>query len=176
MGDGSAIGGWILTAAIIAVLAGGVSQNDTPRSSTTSNGSNGRSPSAARTPVADTAAGVPGCTKVTRVVSTDGKTYRMVPVAASGSASCRLRQGNTGDAVTALQQGLLMCSNRTTIVDGTFSPDTQGALARHQKRQLDLPPTGVYGPRTAALMLWPWYSVNTKTFTGRCGQLDDVRS
>jgi hypothetical protein len=168
MGDGSAIGGWLLTAAIITVLAGGASAvNSGPG---TSRGSGSTS-----TPTATTGTGSAAapCTRVTRGDSADGSRYKIFPVSAAGSSECRLRLGDSGRQVTVLQQALLMCSNRAVRVDGTFSEDTRGALLRDQRRQLAMAPTGVYDARTARTMHWPWYDRRTNEFTGRCGQASD---
>jgi peptidoglycan hydrolase-like protein with peptidoglycan-binding domain len=108
-------------------------------------------------------------------VSADGLHYKILPVAADGSPDCRLRLGDRGRPVTVLQQALLMCSNRGVRVDGTFSEDTRGALLRDQARQLAVTPTGVYDPKTARAVRWPWYDSRTDTFTGRCGQVADRR-
>jgi hypothetical protein len=171
MGDGSAIGGWILTAAIITVLAGGASAVGSGRS--TGSGSAADSRSADRSAASASRAAQPPCVRVTRGTTTDGSRYKVFPVAANGSADCRLQLGASGRPVTVLQQALLMCSNRAVRVDGTFSEDTRGALIRDQRRQLDLSPSGVYDSRTARTMHWPWYDRRTNEFTGRCGQAFD---
>jgi len=173
MGDGSAIGGWILTAAIITVLATGVGRGpDTPSPQRTPTTDPRNSPTSENA-LSDSAAGVPACARASRVVSTDGTRYRIVPVAANGNATCRLQPGDRGRAVSLLQQSLLLCSNREVRVDGTFSRDTGSALQRDQARQLAVPPTGIYGPRTAREFRWPWYDRRTNDFTGNCGQLAD---
>jgi len=169
MGDGSAIGGWILTAAIITVLAGGASAVGSGNSSDA-----GRTSTADRSAAgASRAAAVPPCVRVTRGTTTDGSRYKVFPVAANGSADCRLQLGANGRPVTVLQQALLLCSNRAVRVDGTFSEDTRGALIRDQRRQLDMSPSGVYDSRTARTMHWPWYDRRTNEFTGRCGEAYD---
>ena len=172
MGDGSAIGGWILTAAIITVLAGGASAVGSGGSSD-SGSTSGSSPTAGRSTASASRAASPPCARVTRGTTTDGSRYKVFPVTANGSADCRLQLGDSGRPVTVLQQALLMCSNRAVRVDGTFSEDTRGALIRDQRRQLDLSPSGVYDSRTARTMHWPWYDRRTNEFTGRCGQAYD---
>jgi hypothetical protein len=171
MGDGSAIGGWILTAAIITVLAGGASAVGSGNSDRGS-GSGGTSTADRSAASASRAASAP-CVRVTRGTTTDGSRYKVFPVSATGSPDCRLQLGSNGRPVTVLQQALLMCSNRAVRVDGTFSEDTRGALIRDQRRQLDLSPSGVYDSRTARTMHWPWYDRRTNEFTGRCGQASD---
>ena len=176
MGDGSAIGGWILTAAIITVLAGGASaagsgSGGSSGSSASGSGSAGRS--TATSGSTSTARATAPCTRVTRGESADGSRYKVFPVSAAGSADCRLQLGDSGRPVTVLQQALLMCSNRAVRVDGTFTADTRGALRRDQLRQLSLTPNGVYDSATARTMHWPWYDRKTDAFTGRCGQASD---
>jgi hypothetical protein len=168
MGDGSAIAGWILAAAIITVLAGGASTVNSSSSSSSGSSGSGSSGTGTSTPRP-----APTCTKVTRSLSTDSAHYKIMPISAGGSVDCRLELGNSGQPVTVLQRALLMCSNRDVAVDGTFSEDTRGALARDQDRQLALPPTGVYDPPTARAVRWPWYTSSNNTFTGLCGQVAD---
>jgi hypothetical protein len=188
MGDASAIGGWILAAAIVTVLAGGAHaasgpggsggsgptrSGSSPRSTATAS----RSPDTNRTasPGATATAGgsAASCVRASRRVSVDGGHYKILPVAADGSPDCSLRLGDHGRAVTVLQQALLMCSNRAVRVDGTFTEDTRGALSRDQSRQLGVAPTGIYDSRTARVFAWPWYDTTTGKFTGRCGQVGD---
>ena len=177
MGDGSAIGGWILAAAIITVLAGGANAaggSAAPRGSVSSGGSGSSTrptTSAART------AGTTGngttrpaapCTRVSTVRSTDGKSYHTFPVSADGSYLCGLEPGDSGRPVTVLQQALALCSDRAVRVDGTYSADTRGAVRRDQRRQLGPTPDGVYGPNTAKGLRWPWFDRSTDKFTGHC--------
>jgi len=203
MGDAGAIGGWILAAAIVTVLAGGASAAGGSGSSTGSTGSGGSTGAGRSTSTASRGSGTGGsatgkgttvkgttgkgttgtsttttssvasCTRASRRLSVDRGHYKILPVAADGSPDCRLTLGDRGRAVTVLQQALLMCSNRAVRVDGTFSQDTRGALSRDQLRQLGLTPTGVYDPTTARVVAWPWYDSTTGKFTGRCGQVAD---
>lgn len=175
MGDGSAIGGWILAAAVITVLAGGANavNSGSDSSSSGSTGNTGSTSAAASRSATSASRSFVPCTRATRGVSTDGTHYKIMPASESGSLNCRLQLGDSGRAVTVLQQALLMCSNRAVTVDGTFSEDTRGALLRDQARQLNLTPTGVYDPTTARSVRWPWYPKGTSTFTGHCGQALD---
>ena len=167
MGDGSAIGGWILAAAIVTVLAGGASAVSTGSSSSSGSSSGSTGTAASTTPSA------PACTRVTRSLSADGSHYKIVPVSAGGSVDCTLKLGTSGQPVLVLQRALLMCSNRHVVVDGTYTEDTRDALARDQDRQLALPATGVYDPKTARAVRWPWYTRSDNRFTGLCGQVAD---
>jgi hypothetical protein len=190
MGDGSAIGGWILAAAIVTVLAGGAHAATGSGGSGGSGGTGGAGGTARPTAGASRSPSTPGsrpaspgattttaaaapCTRASRRLSADRGHYKILPVAADGSPDCRLQLGDRGRPVTVLQQALLMCSNRGVRVDGTFSQDTRGALSRDQARQLGVTPTGVYDPRTARVFAWPWYDSTTGKFTGRCGQVAD---
>jgi len=185
MGDASAIGGWILAAAVVAALAGGASaasgsggssssSSTSSTSSTTSTTSSGKS--AASTTSAATTTGTTGatraaapCTRISTVRSTDGKLYRQFPVSAAGSYLCRLERGDTGRSVMVMQQALAKCTDRTIKVDGIFGPGTQAAVENEQQRQGAATANGVYGPQTAKGMLWPWFTDSTNTFTGHCG-------
>ena len=185
MGDGGAIGGWILAAAVITVLAGGASAagggSGDSGSSGGSGSSSGSTTTASRTTGTSgngtTGSGATGngatrpaapCTRVSTVRSEDGKSYHMFPVSADGSYLCGLEPGDTGHLVTVLQQALALCSDRAVKVDGTYSADTRGAVKRDQRRQLGPTPDGVYGPATAKGMRWPWFDRSTDKFTGHC--------
>ena len=189
MGDGSAIGGWILAAAAVAALAGGASAASGSADSSSSTGSNAASSSsspdssgkaaASATSAASTASttGTTGngttrpaapCTRISMIVSTDGTRYHKFPVSADGSYLCGLEPGDTGRLVTVLQQALALCSDRAVTVDGTYSAETRGALKRDQRRQLGPTPDGVYGPATAKGVRWPWFDASTDKFTGHC--------
>jgi peptidoglycan hydrolase-like protein with peptidoglycan-binding domain len=188
MGDGSAIGGWILAAAIITVLAGGANAaggSAAPRGSASSGGSGSSArptTSAARTSGSTgssttsssttgrgtTRAAVP-CTRISTVRSTDGKRYRQLPVSAAGSYLCGLEPGDSGRPVMVLQQALAKCSNRTVKVDGIYGVGTRATVRGEQARQLVPARDGVYDPRTARGMRWPWFTSSTNTFTGQCG-------
>jgi Putative peptidoglycan binding domain len=196
MGDGSAIGGWILAAAIVTVLGGGAHAAGGSGGSGAAGGSGGSGGSGAAGGAGSTARPMtsasrgtsatgsrttgPGatttaasCTRASRRLSADRGHYKILPVAADGSPDCRLQVGDRGRPVTVLQQALLMCSNRGVRVDGTFTADTRGALSRDQARQLAVAPTGVYDAATARVFAWPWYDSTTGKFTGRCGQVAD---
>jgi Putative peptidoglycan binding domain len=177
MGDGSAIGGWILAAAIVTVLAGGANAAGGSGGSGAS-ASSGRSGSSARSSTSATrTTGTTGngttrpaaaCTRVSTVRSMDGKRYHTFPVSTDGSYLCGLEPGDSGRPVTVLQQALALCSDRAVTVDGTYSADTRGAVRRDQRRQLGPTPDGVYGPETARGVRWPWFDRSTGKFTGHC--------
>ena len=191
MGDASAIGGWILAAAVVAALAGGASaasgsgsssssssSGSTTSSTSSTRGGSGKS-AASTTSVASTT-GTTGatraaapCTRISTVRSTDGKLYRQFPVSAAGSYLCGLERGDTGRPVMAMQQALAKCSDRTIKVDGIFGPGTQAAVENEQQRQGAATANGVYGPQTAKGMLWPWFTDSTNTFTGHCGPVSE---
>ena len=182
MGDGSAIGGWILAAAIVTVLAGGASAAGGSGGSGSSGGSAARpTTSAARTSgstgSSTTSSGTTGsaaarggvpCTRVSTVRSTDGRLYHQLPVSAGGSYLCSLAQGDTGRAVMVMQQALAKCTNRTIKVDGIFGVGTRAAVRNEQQRQDAATSDGVYRADTARGMRWPWFTASTNTFTGQC--------
>ena len=176
MGDGSAIGGWILAAAIITVLAGGANAASGSGGSGGS-ASSGSGSSAKPTTSATRTTGTTGngttrpaapCTTVSTIRSADGKRYHTFPVSAAGSHLCGLEPGDSGRPVTVLQQALALCSDRAVRVDGTYSADTRGAVKRDQRRQLGPTPDGVYGPETAKGIRWPWFDGSTNKFTQHC--------
>ena len=169
MGDGSAIGGWILAAAIIAVLGGGASAvsggsggSGSSAGSSTSTSTTGATGNGTTRPAAP-------CTRISTIVSADGSSYHKVPVNDDGSYMCGLEPGDSGRLVTVVQQALALCSDRAVRVDGTYSADTRGAVRRDQRRQLGPTPDGVYGPATAKGLRWPWFDRSTDKFTGHCG-------
>ena len=174
MGDGSAIGGWILAAAIITVLAGGANAAGGSGGSASSggSGSSARSTTSATRTKGTTGNGTTRpaapCTRVSTVRSADGTRYHTFPVSSAGSYLCGLEPGDSGRPVTVLQQALAMCSDRAVKVDGTYSADTRGAVRRDQRRQLGPTPDGVYGPATAKGLRWPWFYRSSDKFTGHC--------
>ena len=178
MGDGSAIGGWILAAAIITVLAGGANAaggSAAPRGAASSGGS-GRSATPTTSAASTSGSTSNGttrpaapCTRISTIASADGSSYHKVPVSADGSYLCGMEPGDRGRAVTVLQQALALCSDRAVTVDGTYSADTRGAVRRDQRRQLGPTPDGVYRANTARGMRWPWFDRSTDKFTGHCG-------
>src|SRR5689334_22810832 len=125
MGDGSFIGGCILAAAAVAALAGGASASSgsgassgssssstsTNSSSTSSTGKSAASTTSAAGTTATTGAtrGAAPCTRVSKVLSTDGTLYRQFPVSAGGSYLCALERGDTGKFVMVMQQALAKC-------------------------------------------------------------------
>jgi hypothetical protein len=174
MGDGSAIGGWILAAAVVAALAGGASAASGSGDSGSS-GSSGKT--AAPVTSASSTTGTTGngttrpaapCTRISTIVSEDGTRYHKFPVSADGSYLCGLEPGDSGRPVTVLQQALALCSDRAVTVNGTYSAETRGAVKRDQRRQLGATPDGVYGPATAKGLRWPWFDASTDKFTGHC--------
>jgi hypothetical protein len=178
MGDGSAIAGWILAAAVIAALAGGANAASGSGDSASSDSSDSSGRSAASTTSGASTTGTTGngttrpaapCTKISTIVSADGSSYHKVPVSDDGSYLCGLEPGDSGRVVTVLQQALALCSDRAVTVDGTYSADMRGAVKRDQRRQLGPTPDGVYGPATAKGVRWPWFDRSTDKFTGHCG-------
>jgi hypothetical protein len=180
MGDAGAIGGWILAAAVVTVLAGGASAaGGSGGSSSAGSGRSGASATTTATRTTGTTGkGTTGngttrpaapCTKVSTIFSSDGSSYHKVPVSADGSYMCGLEPGDSGRPVTVLQQALAFCSDRAVKVDGTYTADTRGAVKRDQRRQLGPTPDGVYGPATAKGLRWPWFARSTDKFTGHCG-------
>jgi hypothetical protein len=183
MGDASAIGGWILAAAVIAALAGGANaaSGSGDSGSSASSGSSSNSGSSGRTAASTTSASsttgttsngttrpAAPCTRISTIVSDDGTKYHKFPVSADGSYLCGLEPGDSGRPVTVLQQALALCSDRAVTVNGMYNAETRGAVRRDQRRQLGPTPDGVYGPATAKGVRWPWFSSSTDKFTGHC--------
>lgn len=189
MGDGSSIGGWILTAAIITVLAGGAAAAGGSGSSSGSGGS-GASGSSSRTAAGTgtSTGGTPAvrsttgggatvqarpCTRVGVIRSSNGARYHQFPVSASGSPLCLLRQGANGAQVRVLQRALSLCSDRPVVVNGVFDARTRTSVVSQQRARPGQLVDGVYGPLTATTVRWPWINTANGTFTGSCARMGD---
>ncbi|MBD7998770.1 peptidoglycan-binding domain-containing protein [Oerskovia gallyi] len=79
---------------------------------------------------------------------------------ASGTYTCNLRQGNSGGAVTALQDSLNTCQGASLAVDGSFGPATRAALVAFQQSR-GLVADGIYGPATRNALQWVFWSNGT---------------
>jgi hypothetical protein len=189
MGDGSAIGGWLLTAAIVTVLAGGVGaaaagRDDEPLAGGLgSNGSAGRTAAGTGVPAGGTTARTRDatlqakpCTRVGVIRSRSGSSYHQFPMSAAGSPLCLLRQGDRGAEVTVMQRALKLCSNRSVPVNGVFDARTRAAVAAQQRTRPQQLVDGVYGPLTANLLRWPWIDASTRKVTGECARMGDRAS
>lgn len=107
------------------------------------------------------------CTQATTVTS--GNTYARYPAYGSDNLSCVMSRGNTGEDVKALQRGLNRCYSAGLAVDGIFGNDTFGALKTAQRRA-GVDDDGIYGPKTAAAVNYPYYSSSSDAFV-RCAHL-----
>ncbi len=180
MGDGSAIGGWLLAAAVVAVLAGGVGaasagSGDADRetgSGSTPGATTGTSTSADRARATTGGATVRAapCTRIATIRTGNGARYHEFPVNAAGSPLCLLKSGNSGRPVTVLQRALLRCSDRTIRVTGMFDGQTVAAIRRQQTGKVGQMVDGVYGPITATTVRWPWIDTSSGRFTGSCAR------
>jgi hypothetical protein len=176
MGDGSAIGGWILTAAIITVLAGGagaVSAGSGGGSGGSSGGSAGTAGSrtTARATDASPTRPRPACTTVVTRYSADRTKYTRYPANAAGTLGCGLIRGDTGAPVTTLKLALRQCyggAARGMTGSNAFDASTATVLSRAQARLRTIRVDGVYDAETAVRLNYPWYERGSDRFTGRC--------
>ncbi|WP_328902961.1 peptidoglycan-binding protein [Streptomyces sp. NBC_00441] len=72
------------------------------------------------------------------------------------STECKLRKGDHGSGVEALQRSLKRCYKQNIAVDGSFGPATFTALKNAQKK-LGLTADGVYGYNTGRAVKWPYF-------------------
>jgi hypothetical protein len=104
------------------------------------------------------AAVIPRCTG-TSLVRGQGTDLVRVPTFGNGTRDweCRLGPGNTGAAVARLQIALNDCNGAAPklSVDGSYGPQTKRAVRRAQIGFGVRPANGIYGPPTAANILWP---------------------
>lgn len=73
------------------------------------------------------------------------------------STQCKLRKGDHGSGVKALQRSLKKCYKQSISIDGSFGPATFTALKNAQKK-LGLTADGVYGYNTSRAMNWPYFA------------------
>jgi hypothetical protein len=177
MGDGSSIGGWILTAAIITVLAGGagaVGGGSGGRSGSGSGDAAGGSTAtrtAARAADTATTRPRPACTTVVTRYSADRTKYTRYPANAAGTLGCGLIQGDRGAPVLTLKGALRQCyEGRARGLTSTrvFDASTETVLSRAQVQLRTIRRDGVYDGETAVRLNYPWYTVSDNRFTGRC--------
>lgn len=104
------------------------------------------------------AAEIPRCTG-TSLVRGQGTDLVRVPTFGNGTRDweCGLRLGNTGAAVARLQIALNNCNGASPrlSVDGSYGLQTKRAVRRAQTGFGVRPANGIYGPTTAANILWP---------------------
>jgi peptidoglycan hydrolase-like protein with peptidoglycan-binding domain len=103
------------------------------------------SPSHAASPTCNTASPTPSASAVP-LWATFGPTWET-------SWNCQLRQGNTGQGVSALQENLNRCYGAGLVVDGNFGSRTRSALVSAQRRA-GTAADGVYGPNTRRALVW----------------------
>ncbi|WP_329412254.1 peptidoglycan-binding protein [Nocardia vinacea] len=70
--------------------------------------------------------------------------------------NCSLRQGNSGDAVKALQTTLWKCYGQNISRDGDFGPNTKSALI-HAQRAAGASDDGIFGPETFSKLKWAFF-------------------
>lgn len=73
-----------------------------------------------------------------------------------GPTNCSLRQGNSGDAVKALQTTLWKCYGQNISRDGDFGPNTKSALI-HAQQKAGASADGVFGPETFSKLNWAFF-------------------
>ncbi|MFE5946460.1 peptidoglycan-binding protein [Streptomyces sp. NPDC056480] len=82
----------------------------------------------------------------------------LVPSTTSGSTSCVMGRGSSGDPVSELQRALAICHNLDVgAIDGVYGARTEAAVRTLQSRN-GLSPDGVYGPNTRNAVSWRWYA------------------
>jgi hypothetical protein len=104
------------------------------------------------------AAEIPPCTG-TSLVHGQGTNLVRVPTFGNrtGDFDCKLGPGNTGSAVARLQIALNDCdvASPKLTVDGSYGRQTRRAVRQTQRAFGVRPANGLYGPVTAAKILWP---------------------
>jgi hypothetical protein len=115
------------------------------------------------------AAAIPRCTG-TSLVRGLGTDLVRVPTFGNGTRdwACGLGPGNTGTAVARLQIALNDCdvASPKLSVDGSYGRATKRAVRQTQRAFGVRPVNGLYGPATAAKILWP--------VSGRAGRCDAI--
>jgi peptidoglycan hydrolase-like protein with peptidoglycan-binding domain len=187
--DLATAGGWVLTAAVVAVLAAGATlaarnQEANRRDATAPRPTPSASPSpgAGSTGASGVKAAVPGapsaqanargldappCTHLASLKSSDGRYVLQYAVSASGSTQCLMLLGDHGAQVTGLQQALASCAGKSLDASGTFGESTASALSSVQLVKGGAA-DGIYGPNTARVLGWPWHDASSGDLTGRC--------
>ncbi|MEV6321958.1 peptidoglycan-binding domain-containing protein [Nocardia sp. NPDC051787] len=69
---------------------------------------------------------------------------------------CTMREGNSGDAVRALQSTLWKCYGQNISRDGVFGPKTKSALI-HAQKQAGAGADGIFGPETFGKINWAFF-------------------
>lgn len=111
------------------------------------------------------AAAPPTCNTSKSVPGYNGFRIWLPAYSVTGSTTCQLAQGNSGEGVRELQRALNRCfyeaydrkeSYWPLQVDGDFGPNTKKALTAAQDYKTDVAADidGVYGPTTRGLLLW----------------------
>ncbi|MEU4342418.1 peptidoglycan-binding domain-containing protein [Nocardia sp. NPDC023852] len=73
-----------------------------------------------------------------------------------GPSNCSLCQGNSNDAVKALQITLWKCYGQNISRDGVFGPNTKSALI-HAQGEAGASTDGVFGPETFSKLKWAFF-------------------
>ncbi|MET9450847.1 peptidoglycan-binding domain-containing protein [Streptomyces cinerochromogenes] len=96
------------------------------------------------------------CTTTTPV--SRGAYGLLIPTTGSGSTSCIMSRGSTGDQVEALQFSLQICHGLDTGgTDGVYGAKTEAAV-RSLQRANGLTADGIYGPNTRNVVQWRWFA------------------
>lgn len=191
--DMAAVGGWILIAAVVAVLAVGatmaarnqeanraVGPPAPPATSTVSPGTGQNAPGAGNRTAAPAAVpgsaprdanavglNAPPCTHLTSLHSADGRLVLEYAVSDGGSTRCLMMTGDRGDHVAAMKRALSLCAGQSIGDDGTFDDRTASVLSSVQLARGGAG-DGIYGPNTSRVLGWPWRYAGSGDFTGRC--------
>ncbi|MEV6321316.1 peptidoglycan-binding domain-containing protein [Nocardia sp. NPDC051787] len=89
----------------------------------------------------------------TGIAAAGNESVATIPGRKGVGTTCRLSEGDSGEAVTTLQATLNRCYNAGLQVDGKFGPRTKSALQRAQGTA-GAGVDGVYGPETRDKLRW----------------------
>lgn len=132
-------------------------------------------------------AATPKCNRAVQIKPRPAYSYYMlIPKAVSTSYStvnCYMDLGTQGAAVRALQTAIAYCYSVPTgnpghtfgiaDIDGIYGNATKNALEWVQGIHFPQEPTdGIYGPRTAAAMEFPWHNPSTDRIMDTCTRRD----
>lgn len=113
---------------------------------------------------AASSASYPTCNGVKSVSLSSTVSVRQPYYTATGSRNCILQSGNSGSAVTALQDALITCYKQDTGgKDGVYGSKTRQAVWNVQAQYSGLVKDGIYGPETRKKMGWRVYNNGSAT-------------
>ncbi|MFC9897728.1 peptidoglycan-binding protein [Nocardia sp. NPDC127579] len=87
----------------------------------------------------------------------EDRSGRIATMPSTGSYGCMMRNGDSSDAVKALQMALRHCYGQNISVDGQFGPRTESAL-KYAQREAGASADGIYGPDTRSKIKWPYWA------------------